>query len=87
MYQVHASQLTQEFLDKLDKNIRDRIERRLKKLSLEPIPKDSKFITRDEFNDKIFRYRIGDYHALYKVKENEQIVLITKIDKRARVYQ
>lgn len=35
---------------------------------------------------KIFRYRIGDFRALYKVKEAEQIVLVAKIDKRPRVY-
>ena len=39
-----------------------------------------------ENGDKIFRYRIGDHRALYKVKEKEKIVLITKIDKRPRVY-
>lgn len=47
---------------------------------------DSKFIVRDADNSKIFRIRIGMYRALYKVKENEKIVLITKIDKRPRVY-
>lgn len=50
------------------------------------MPSDSKFITRDENHDKIFRYRVGDYRALYKVKEKENIVLISEIDKRPRIY-
>ena len=51
----------------------------------EPVPSDAKFIGREE-GDKIFRYRIGDYRALYKIKEQEKVILITKIDKRPRVY-
>lgn len=86
MYQVHLSQKSEEFLNKLDSHIRERIENRLKKLSTIPIPSDAKFITRDEINDKIFRYRVGDYRVLYKVKVKEQIVLITNIDKRPRIY-
>jgi len=57
----------------------------LKKLKEDPIPSDAKFIGRDN-NEKIFRYRIGDYRALYKVKDVEKIILITKVDKRPRIY-
>lgn len=86
MYEVHTSVMAQQFLNKLDKHIKDRIENRLKRLEENPIPTDSKFINRDEQGDKIFRYRIGDYRALYKVKDQEKIVLIAKIDKRPRIY-
>jgi len=86
MYSVELSQKAAAFLDKLDNHLRTRIEERLKNLVENPIPSDSKFIGRHE-SDKVFRYRIGDYRALYKVKENEKIILITKIDKRDRIYQ
>jgi len=79
------SQRAQEFLDKLDKHISERIKNRLRRLKDNPIPSDSKFLGRDE-GEKVFRYRIGDYRALYKVKEDLKIVLVTKIDKRPRVY-
>ena len=85
MYYVELSQKAQKFLGKLDKHVRERIEERLRKLGLEPVPSDTKFIYRDN-EDKVFRYRIGDYRALYKVKDKEKIVLIAKIDKRPRVY-
>jgi len=85
MYSVELSQKSQKFLDKLDKHIKERIEERLKNLAEDPVPSDSKFIYRDN-GDKVLRYRIGDHRALYKVKEQEKIVLITKIDKRPRVY-
>ncbi|MEK6946410.1 MAG: type II toxin-antitoxin system RelE/ParE family toxin [Nanoarchaeota archaeon] len=85
MHSVELSQKAQKFLEKLDKHIRDRVEERLKKLGEEPVPSDAKFIYRDN-EDKVFRYRIGDFRALYKLKDKEKIVLIAKIDKRPRVY-
>ena len=85
MYHVELSQNAQRFLEKLDRHVKERIEERLKRLSENPIPSDAKFICRAD-GDKVFRFRIGDYRALYEVKENERIVLIAKIDKRPRVY-
>jgi len=85
MYAVELSQMAQKFLEKLDDNIRIRIENRLRNLAEHPVPSDAKFICRDK-EDKVFRYRIGDYRALYKVKHENNIVLVTKIDKRPRVY-
>jgi len=86
MYEVHLSQKAEKYLDKLDKDIYERIKNKLKKLGRRPVPSNSKFIGRDK-GDKIFRYRIGGYGALYKVKDNDKIVLISKIDKRPRVYK
>jgi mRNA interferase RelE/StbE len=86
VYSVELSQLSQKFLEKLDNHLRARIEDRLKKLCENPIPTDAKFIYRRK-GDKVFRCRIGDYRALYKIKDREKIVLVAKIDKRPRVYQ
>jgi len=49
------------------------------------VPVDAKFIKR-EGKENIFRYRIGSYRALYKIKYSDKLVLIAKIDKRPRVY-
>ena len=80
MYFVELSQRSQKYLDKLDKHVRERIESRLKNLESKPVPKDSKFTGRVG-GDKVFRYRIGDYRALYKIKEDEKYI----IAKTARV--
>jgi len=85
MYEVHLSQNAQKFLDKLQQDIQERITERLKNLKENPVPSDAKFIGREN-NDKIFRYRIGNFRALYKLKENENTILISKIDKRDKVY-
>ncbi|MHA1865883.1 MAG: type II toxin-antitoxin system RelE family toxin [Candidatus Heimdallarchaeaceae archaeon] len=85
MFFVELSEKADKFLNKLDLNIRNLLIKGLKKLGDNPHPKDAKFICRHN-DDKVFRHRIGDYRALYKVKENEKIVLISKIDKRPRIY-
>ena len=85
MYSIELSQRSQKFLEKLDDHIRKRIEDRLINLGETSIPSNTKFICRD-MGDKVFRYHIGDYRVLYKVKEREEIILIAKIDKRGRVY-
>ena len=83
-HRVTKSRNAQRFLDKLLKQECSRIEDRLRRLQDNPVPQDAKFIGRDRSEEMVFRYRIGDYRALYKVKG--EIVLIVLIDKRSRVY-
>lgn len=85
MHSVELSQKAQKFLAKLDDHARRRIENRLKNLGSDPVPQDSKFICRQD-NDKVFRYRIGNYRALYEVKPAEETILIAEMDKRPRAY-
>jgi len=85
MYALNFSNKAKRFLKKLDKHILSRIIDRLEKLKNNPVPSDAKFIGR-ESGEKIFRYRIGDYRALYSLHEVKKIILVMKIDKRPRVY-
>mgnify|MGYP001570618158 CR=1 FL=1 len=85
MFTLELSKNVQNFLDKLDLHLKERIENNLRRLKNNPVPSDSKFIGR-ESGEKIFRYRIGDYRALYSVNETKKIILVIKIDKRPRVY-
>ena len=85
MYFVELSQLADKFLNKLDKHLSERIITKLRILEKEQVPSDAKFITRHD-GEKVFRIRIGDYRAMYKIKEHDKVVLIVKIDKRPRVY-
>ena len=84
MLDTILSQRADKFLNKLEKHTKQRIKDKLNEISIISIPKNAMFIGRDKFNDKIFRIRIGDYRALYKIKGN--MVFIIKIDKRPRVY-
>jgi len=85
MYCIELSQNAQKFLDKINSELKNRIEKTLKRLELNPVPSDAKFLGRQN-NEKIFRYRIGKYRVLYLVDEKNKIILVTKIDKRDKVY-
>ena len=85
MYAVELSQHAQKFLDKIDTNLKGRIEKTLKRLEFNPVPGDAKFLGRQN-NEKVFRYRIGSYRALYVIDEKNKLILVTKIDKRAKIY-
>lgn len=74
----------QRFLKKLDKHISKRIMDRVDNiLTNNPVPHDAKAIVGEH---GVFRIRIGDYRALYRVNYNEHKIIIFKIDKRSRVY-
>jgi mRNA interferase RelE/StbE len=85
MHSLDFSNQAKNFLKRLDKKDLDRIIKRIENLENNPVPSDSKFIGRDN-NEMIFRYRIGKFRVLYKVKKSQKIILVTKIDKRDRVY-
>ena len=85
MYLIELSVRAQKFLEKLENRTKERIEKRLKNLENNSVPSDSKFIGRDN-NERVFRYRVGKFRILYKIKDSQKIILITKMDKRDRVY-
>jgi mRNA interferase RelE/StbE len=85
MYEVHLSQQADKYQQKLDKHLRERILNKLRTLAKNPTPSDTKLVGRNKQGEQIYRLRIGDYRALYSIKENKQ-VLVAKIDKRPRVY-
>ena len=63
MYSVELSIRAQYFLDKLDIDTKERIEKRLKNLENNPVPSDSKFIGRDN-DEMVFRYRVGKFRII-----------------------
>lgn len=83
MFFIEFANQAKKFLKSLDKPISERILKRIDRLKENPVPSDAKFIGREN-DEMVFRYRIGDYRALYKFKE--KVILIIKIDKRPRVY-
>lgn len=85
MFSIEFSNNAKKFLKKTDKLAVDRILEKIEKLKENPVPSDAKFIGRHK-EDKVFRIRIGDYRALYKLKENEKLILVSDIDKISRIF-
>lgn len=84
MLRVEFSNLSKKFLKKCDKEIYRRIIKKIEELCKNPFPSDIiRIIGRKE---KIFRIRIGDYSVLYELCTDRNLILISEIDKRSKIY-
>ncbi|MFC1769073.1 type II toxin-antitoxin system RelE/ParE family toxin [Nanoarchaeota archaeon] len=83
MLKLQFSSKTEKFLKKCDNVLSKRIIDKIQQLEKDPVPHDSKRVVNEE---STFRIRIGNYRVLYKIKYNEKVILISKIDKRPSVY-
>ena len=79
-YQVFLHKKAQKKLEKFSD--RERIRTHLR--TLERFP-DSGDLIRIE--DGIYRMRIGEYRALFKVYDEEKIIVVINIDVRGRIYK
>ncbi len=73
---------SEEFIKKCDKAIRNRILKSLRKLETEP--ESGKPLT--SILTGLWSLRMGDYRAIYQIKNNELIVIVIKIGHRKNVY-
>ncbi len=83
MFSLFFSNQAEKFLDKCDKELRDRVLDKIKLLQNEPVPHKA---VRVKGEENQFRIRIGDYRALYDIYWKENRILVIKVDKRGRVY-
>lgn len=73
---------SEKFIKKCDKQIRNRIIKSLRKLEKEP--ESGKPLT--SILTGLWSLRIGDYRAIYQIKNSELIVVVIKIGHRKNVY-
>ena len=83
MFSLGFSNQSEKFLKRCDRELRERILEKIKKLKTEPVPHNAVSVVGEE---RTFRIRIGDYRVLYEIKWNNQEILIAIIDKRSKVY-
>jgi len=82
-YEVVLTAGAERFLKKCDKPTRNRIMDKLEDLSLNP--QLGKPLTANLAS--LWSLRVGDYRAIYQIKDNELIVVIIKIGHRKNVYE
>ena len=83
MYKVFLSSYSEKFLKKCDKELCNRLLEKIKGLSENPFPSESKRVIGQE---KVFRIRVGAYRILYIVFHDKNEVLVSDIDKRSKIY-
>lgn len=84
MFQVQLGSPAKRFLKKAQKEVYDRIVKKIKELAVDPFPPDAKRVVGRK--EKVFRVRVGDYRVQYVVFFKDRAILISDIDKRERAY-
>ena len=84
MLDLEFSSNAKRFLKKTDSETWDRVIKKIRGLQINPFPRDAlKVISKI---DKTFRVRVGNYRILYVVLIEKNLLFISNIDKRSRVY-
>ena len=82
MYRVKVHRDVEKFLRKIPKHDAERIREII--LSLKD-PFSSKPV-KVKGEENTFRLRVGKYRILFFIDEDQKIVIVSKVDKRERVY-
>ena len=83
-YTVEVAPAAERQLKALPKPIRTQIGRRIDKLADNPRPHGIEKITGE---DDLYRVHTGDYRILYKINDQELLILVVKIGDRKEVYR
>ncbi len=75
-----------KYIVKLDEAMRGRIRKRIDRLEEDPFPQEVERVD-DYQGENVFRVRVGGQRILYIVRYNPNKIIVTKVDKRPRVYK
>ncbi|MEI6058439.1 MAG: type II toxin-antitoxin system RelE/ParE family toxin [archaeon] len=83
MYKIKLDKKAADFLRKLDHSNQERISKKLDSLKTNPQAGDP--LTANLSG--LWKLRIGDYRAIYKIQNEELIILVLKLGHRKNVYE
>ena len=83
-YEVRIAPAAQKELDRLPQKPRQRVERAILGLAVDPRPSGCRKL---QGVDDTYRIRVGDYRVIYCVYDAELVVLIVKVGDRKDVYR
>ena len=81
-FEVNLTSESESFIKKCDKVLRERLIKSIRKI--EAVSQSDKPLT--SIRTGLWSLRIGDYRAIYQIKNNELVVLVIKIEHRKKVY-
>ena len=85
MYRVAFTKRARKDLAKVPKNIALRVRERLERIAADPYARYSN-VTKLQ-NRPGYRLRIGDWRVIYRIENEELIILVLRIGSRGEVYQ
>ena len=84
-FEISYDKQPDKFLSKVDKHIALRLMNKIETtLAENPVPHNAKTIVGEH---GVFRIRIGDYRALYRIDYIKNKIIVFKLDKRPVVYE
>lgn len=83
MYEIIFDKSAAKFFKKLDKNLQERIGKKIGLLKNNPMLGESLIGNLSGLR----RLRVGDYRIIYKIKNEQLIILILDIGHRKNIYQ
>ena len=85
MYKIVFTKKAYKSLRRIPKNVIDRVRTKLDRIAEDPYAPYSN-VTKLR-NRPGYRLRVGDWRAIYEIKENELIILVLKIGSRGEIYR
>lgn len=85
MLSVKLSNSSEKFISKCEKEMQERILKKIRSLKENPFPGECRRVQGKE--EKVFRVRIGKYRILYEIIDEENLIIISNIGKRENVYE
>ena len=84
MFSIFLGPQPERFLRKAEKELRQRIWKKLDGLKIDPFHSEVVRIIGEK--NKAFRVRVGDYRIQYFVLQEKKEIVVFDIDKRGRAY-
>ncbi|MBO3804026.1 MAG: type II toxin-antitoxin system RelE/ParE family toxin [Candidatus Brockarchaeota archaeon] len=84
-YRILVHKNAVSFLRQLDSRLRDNIVEHLKQL--EDFPRTRLDVVKIAGEENTFRLRVGKYRVLFRIYEEEKVIVIVKADLRSRIYK
>jgi mRNA interferase RelE/StbE len=82
-HSVEFAPLARRQMKKLPREIQMRIIERVEELASNPRPAGVKKLVSE---DNLYRVRVGEYRAVYQIRDRELVVLFVKVGHRREVY-
>jgi len=83
-YRIEVLKSAKKSLSKLPRHVQIWIAEKIDDLASNPYSTDAKKLKNGNGR---FRIRVGDYRIIYKIQDNELVILIVKIAHRREVYE
>ena len=87
MYKVYLQKQVKKFIEKQDKNLKQRIKKAFNELEKNPYPTNPKVDSKKLKASNNFRLRIGKFRFKYFIEDNILVVTIEEADSRGDIYK